>query len=90
MAVCGALAAMVLQRYVIVVVTAFAGAWTVLLGGLALAADRAVMRGTAAGEVWILYPLAAANGRTWVPVAWIVLGLAGTAIQLGGKRGRKR
>jgi hypothetical protein len=90
MAVCGALAAMVLQRYVIVVVTAFAGAWTVLLGGLALAGDRAVMRGTTPSEVWILYPLAAASGRSWVPVAWIVLGLAGTAVQLGGKRGRKR
>ncbi|MES1256101.1 MAG: DUF4203 domain-containing protein [Acidobacteriota bacterium] len=89
MAVCGALAAMVLQRYVIVVVTAFAGAWTVLVGGLALAGDAAVLRGTSAGDVWILYPMGAAAGRPWVPVAWIVLGLVGTGLQLSTK-GRKR
>jgi len=87
LAVCGALVAMVLQRYVVIVVTAFAGAWTVILGGLALAGDMRVLR-AAAGDVWILYPLTAATGRAWVPAAWIVLGLVGTGMQLGvtGKR----
>ena len=87
LAVCGALVAMVLQRYVVIVVTAFSGAWTVILGGLALAGDMRVLR-AAAGDVWILYPLTAATGRAWVPAAWIVLGLAGTGMQLGvtGKR----
>ena len=32
---------MLLQRYVIIVGTAFGGAWTMLVGGLALAGDRA-------------------------------------------------
>ena len=31
---------MVLQRYVIVVGTAFGGAWTLIVGGLAVAGDR--------------------------------------------------
>src|SRR4030095_14505319 len=35
--VCGAIVAMVLQRYVIVVGTAFAGAWTMLVAATAIA-----------------------------------------------------
>ena len=88
LAVFGALAAMVLQRYVIVVFTAFVGAWTVLVGGLALAGDTRVLR-AAGGDVWILYPMAAASGPSWVPIAWIVLGLVGTGMQLG-VTGKKR
>jgi hypothetical protein len=83
LAVFGALAAMVLQRYVIVVATAFAGAWTLIVGGLAIAGEPAVLRGAAAGDVWILYPMAAATGKPWVPIAWIAIGLVGTAVQLG-------
>jgi hypothetical protein len=87
LAVFGALVAMVLQRYVIVVVTAFAGAWTMIVGGLTLAGDSRVLR-AATGDVWILYPLTAAAGRAWVPIAWIMLGLLGAGTQLGvtGKR----
>jgi hypothetical protein len=33
--------------------------------------------------VWVLYPLAPAPGQRWVPLAWIALGLIGTAVQLG-------
>ena len=36
----GALGALALQRYVIIVSTAFGGAWTAIVGGLALAGDR--------------------------------------------------
>jgi hypothetical protein len=39
--------------------------------------------------VWILYPFAASTEAPWVPIAWIVLGLIGTAVQLG-VTGRKR
>ena len=35
---------MVLQRYVIIVATAFGGAWTMIVGGLALAGERAAAR----------------------------------------------
>ena len=89
MAVLGAIAAMVLQRYVIIVSTAFGGAWTILVGSLALVGDRAAARAVSTGEVWILYPMTPAPGDRWVPVVWIVLGLVGTAVQLG-VTGRKR
>ena len=79
-AIVGTAAAMILQRYVIIVSTAFSGAWTIILGGLALV-DRSAAR--AASDVWILYPFTPASGATWVPIAWIVLGLIGTTMQLG-------
>ena len=89
LAICGAIGAMVLQRYVIVVATAFGGAWAVLAGGMALAADRAATHGAPTGDVWIPYP-AGGPAERWMPIAWIALGLAGTAVQLGTSSGRKR
>ncbi len=83
LSVAGSVGAMFLQRYVIVVATAFGGAWTVIVGGLAVAGDRGAARAASAGNVWILYPLSPAPGQRWVPVAWIALGLIGTAVQLG-------
>jgi len=82
LAVLGAVGAMLLQRYVIVVATAFGGAWTMLLGGLAIA-DRGAERASRVGDVWILYPTTAPPGRPWVPIAWIVIGVIGTIVQLG-------
>jgi hypothetical protein len=84
--VAGAIAAMLVQRYVIVVGTAFAGAWTLLLGSLALVGNRAAAR-VASADVWILYPFSTAR---WVPYAWIGLGLVGTIVQLWLSNGRKR
>ena len=89
LAVLGAMAAMFLQRYVIIVATAFGGAWTVLSGGMALAANRAGDRASRVGDVWIFYPTTIPPGQRWVPAAWIVLGLLGMAVQLG-VTGRKR
>jgi hypothetical protein len=85
----GAIAAMMLQRYVIIGATAFGGAWTVIVGGLAAAGDRGAARAASAGDVWILYPLTPAPGERWVPIAWIVLGLIGTGVQLA-ITGKKR
>ena len=83
LAIIGAIAAMFLRRYVIIVATAFGGAWTVIVGGLAVAGDRGAANAAAAGNVWILYPTTPAPGQSWVPVAWVVLGLIGTGVQLG-------
>src|SRR6478735_5423588 len=77
LAIVGSIAAMFLQRYVIIVATAFGGAWTVIVGGLAIAGDRGAARAATAGDVWILYPLSPAPVQRWVPVAWIALGLIG-------------
>lgn len=88
----GALGAMILQRYVIVVSTAFAGAWTILVGGIAIAGDlasRSTVHAAPGVDPWIFYPLSPAPGHRWVPVAWVVLGVIGTAVQLG-ITGKKR
>ncbi len=82
LAVAGAIVAMLLQRYVIIVATAFGGAWTMILGVIAMTADRASVRGAAA-DVWILYPFAPAATTGWAPIAWIALGVIGTVVQLG-------
>jgi hypothetical protein len=85
----GSIGAMLLQRYVIIVATAFGGAWTVIVGGLAVAGDRGAARAAAAGDVWILYPMTPAQGQRWVPFVWIALGLIGTGVQLGVTGRRK-
>src|SRR5499427_9824399 len=83
----GSIGAMILQRYVIIVATAFGGAWTAIVGGLAATGERAA-RATSA-DVWILYPMTPAPGKAWVPIAWVGLGLIGTVVQLG-VTGRKK
>ena len=79
--VAGAFIAMWLQRYVIIVGTAFGGAWTVIVGAVNLFAAPGAARGGSATEVWILYPTSMGDQR-WAPIAWVLLGLAGTAVQL--------
>ena len=89
--IAGAAAAMYLQRYFIIVGTAFGGAWTMIVGGMALVGDRAAMAAAASGDVWVAYPLNPAPGQTWVPIAWLALGAIGAGIQLwitGGEKGR--
>jgi hypothetical protein len=86
LALLGSLGAMLLQRYVIIVATAFGGAWTMIVGGLTVG-DRGAR--AASADVWILYPISPAPGRSWVPIAWVGLGLIGTAVQLG-ITGRKK
>jgi hypothetical protein len=81
-AVVGAITAMVLQRYVIIVSTAFAGAWTLLIGTMTIAGDRATARAVSAADVWIFYPISPAPGQWWVTFGWVALGLVGTGVQL--------
>ena len=91
MTLLGAAAAMYLQRYFIIIGTAFGGAWTLIVGAAALFGDRTALAAAAANDVWVAYPLNPAPGRGWVKLAWIVLGLIGTTVQLGwtgGERGR--
>ena len=86
-AVAGAVAAMFIQRYVIVVGTAFAGAWTIVLAIANAFPARGLTTGGSDSEVWILYP-SSVPGR-WAPVAWLALGVVGTAVQLS-TNGRRR
>jgi hypothetical protein len=89
--VAGALVATWLQRYVIILGTAFGGAWTLIVGALALMGDKTALTAAATGDVWVAYPMNPAPGQAWVPYAWIALGLFGTVIQMfvtGGQSGR--
>lgn len=81
-AIAGALGALALQRYVIITATSFGGAWTTLVGGLALMGDRLAIEAAARNNVWLAYPTNPAPGQRWVIVAWLVLGIAGVIVQL--------
>lgn len=85
--VAGAVASTVLQRYVVIVGTAFGGAWTMIVGAVNLMAARASTR--PADDVWILYPMTLGPEQRWMVIAWLVLGLIGTGIQLRGGRKKK-
>ena len=89
--VAGAVLATWLQRYVIILGTAFGGAWTLLVGGLAVMGDSGPLKAAAQGDVWVAYPLNPAPGQWWLPWAWMALGAFGTLVQMrwtGGDRGR--
>ena len=77
--VAGAIGAMFVQKYVIVAGTAFGGAWTIVLAAANWVPQAAL--GASDTEVWVFYPTSAPASR-WVPIAWITLGLLGTAVQL--------
>jgi hypothetical protein len=91
LSIAGAAAAMYLQRYFIIVGTGFGGAWTMIVGAMALVGDRTALAAAAAGDVWVAYPMNPAPGQQWVPFAWLALGAIGTGVQLGltgGEKGR--
>jgi hypothetical protein len=88
-AVCGAAAAMLLQRHVIVAATAVGGAWTMVIGGLALAGGDGPLEAASGGDVWIVYPFSARPEDRWVIVLWLALSAVGVLMQLGWTGGRK-
>ena len=90
-AVAGAVAATYLQRYFIIVFTAFGGAWTMIVGAMALVGNRTALRAATSGDVWVAYPLNPAPGQRWVLLVWLLLSLIGAGVQLGitgGEKGR--
>lgn len=90
-AVAGAVAATYLQRYFIIVFTAFGGAWTMIVGAMALVGNRSALRAATTGDVWVAYPLNPAPGERWVLLVWLLLSLIGAGVQLGitgGEKGR--
>ena len=79
LAILGALGALALQRYVIIVATAFAGAQTTVIGAAALIGNRA---DAAARTVYRVYPLDPLPATRWDLAALLVLGVAGLVVQL--------
>ena len=91
MAIAGAAASMYLQRYFIIVGTGFVGAWTMIVGALALVGSQAALAAAVDVEVWVAYPMNPAPDLQWLPVAWLLLGAVGIGVQLGitgGEKGR--
>ena len=80
--IAGALAALALQRYVIVGATAFGGAWTIIVGALALSGSRVTLDAAARNNVWLAYPTNPAPGQYWVLLVWVALGITGVLVQL--------
>ncbi len=81
-AVLGALAALSIVRYVAVFGTAIAGAWTFIIGGLALMGDPKALVAASSGDVWVLYPLHPVRGDWWLAAVWFGLALGGVLVQL--------
>ena len=81
-AVSGALGALALQRYVIIGATAFGGAWTMIVGIMALVGGGATAEAATKNGVWLAYPLDPAPGQTWIIIVWIALGFAGVIAQM--------
>ena len=81
-AIVGAFAALVLQRYVIIIGTAFAGAWTFIVGSLALMGDAEAIAVIGTLDGWISFPLDRAATQRGVLGAWLGIGLLGVAVQL--------
>ena len=77
----GAIAAVSLQRYVIIVGTSFGGAWTALVGALALGGNAEALA-AAGGDLWQVYPMAPANGQVPFAIGWCGLGLFAALVQL--------
>lgn len=90
--VVGALAALSVVRWVVILGTAIAGAWTLIVAGLALMGDPAAVRAATAGDVWILYPLGQTGGQMWQVALWFGLTLVGVVVQIATTRrgGRRR
>jgi hypothetical protein len=87
--VAGALGALALQRYVIIVATAFGGAQTALIGAAALIGDPGAAR-AAAQAVYRVYPLDPVPNTYWDATVSLILGIIGVIVQLAvTAKGRK-
>ncbi len=90
-AVIGATLATALQRQIVIVATAFFGAQTAVAGVVGALAARAV-RPPGQNDVWVGHIGIPAFGRSWQFLAWVLLGIAGTIVQLrsGASRPAKK
>ena len=86
----GALLALAVRRYVLIVGTSFVGAWTTLVGAMALAGNTAAVA-AASGDVSLVFPIAPLNGQVGFVLGWVGLGLLAALVQLRSTtRGRGR
>lgn len=89
LAVLGALGALSIAKYVVIIGTALAGSWTMLVGALALRGDPDAVSAATTGAIWVVYPLEPGAAEPWLIPAWLGLAILGALIQLASTR-RKR
>jgi hypothetical protein len=87
--VVGAMLALSAARYVVIFGTAIAGAWTLIVGVMALMGNPAAARAASAGDVWIFYPLDPMPNRWWHTLLWFALSLSGVLVQLATSKPKK-
>jgi hypothetical protein len=85
-AVGGGVLVLILQRAMVSALTAFAGAWGAVIGAFHLAGWVDMQLGLRACDALRQAP----NRFILVLGCWIVLGIVGTAVQLSGRRRRRR
>lgn len=83
--VLGALMALIVRRYVVILATAFAGGWSTLVGALALSRHDAAMAATG-GDLSGLFPLVPLAGHEVFAAVWFSFGLLGSVMQLLASR----
>ena len=91
--VCAAVGAMIainFQRYVIIIATSFGGAWTLLVGAAALMLGKGARAASTTADTWVVYPSYAGPPGVWVWVAWVVIALTGTYVQLHGGKSKSK
>ena len=84
----GALLALAVRRYVLIIATSFGGAWTAIVGGLALAGNSAAVA-TATGNVEQLPPVADVQTNLGFVLGWAGLGGLAVLVQMRDM-GRRR
>lgn len=90
-AVLGALGALAITRYMIIVGTAFGGAWMLITGAMALMGNKAAAQAANEGSVWLVYPLDPVPGQWKIWVLWFVLAIVGAVVQVLTKgKGKKK
>ncbi len=92
MAVLGALGALSVTRYVVVIGTALAGSWTMMVGVLALAGDRFGGLNVTPDNIWVVYALGPWPASWWITGSWVALAIAGAVVQTAttSKSGKSR
>lgn len=90
-AVLGALGALAITRYMIIVGTAFGGSWMLIVGAMALMGNKAALQAANEGSVWLIYPLDPTPGQWKVWALWFALAIVGAVVQLFTKgKGKKK
>ena len=80
--VIGAVLALQVVRYVVIVGTAIAGSWTFLIGLMALMGNPKSLIAVSAPNLWVVYPIDVLPPNSWMMLGWIGLAAAGIIVQL--------